>query len=154
WTHHVDLRRAGCRSAYVHTGYRATVAQDGGAARKGLEILGVPDADAGDVGESLHRMLVYVLTPPAAQRAVDLHHGDALLKAQLREGKLAGEQVSLGVENLEVAVEPAAVAEIRQPHALRQRANKLLLLIPLGAQAIESHQRVGDFAQRRVNRLL
>jgi hypothetical protein len=50
------------------------------------------------------------LAPAAAQRAIELHHGHAFLQTQLRQGELAGEQVALRVEHLEVAIEAAAIA--------------------------------------------
>ena len=58
------------------------------------------------------------LLPSAAQGAVELGHGLQFQHAELRKLKLSLEQAALRVEDLQVAVQAALVAQGRKAHAL------------------------------------
>jgi hypothetical protein len=53
------------------------------------------------------------LFPTASKRTVQLNHGSELLLSQAGQGQLALKQVSLGIKNLEVALDTAAIAHLR-----------------------------------------
>ena len=69
--------------------------------------------------------------PAAAEGPVKLHERQQLLQPQLRQDKPALEEVALGVQHLEVTVQAALVAEIREPVRFGQGLNKPILLSPL-----------------------
>jgi hypothetical protein len=53
------------------------------------------------------------LFPPTAKSAVKLNHGGELLLSQAGQGQLALKEVSLGIKNLEIALDTAAIAHFR-----------------------------------------
>src|SRR5882672_11461537 len=76
------------------------------------------------------------LAPASAERAIEVHDGGKLLLPDAREIELALEQVALGVEDLEVAVDSALVPLGRQPRRRTQRVDEPRLLDALFARLL------------------
>src|SRR5437868_4262244 len=91
-----------------------------------------------------------LLSPAAAERAIEVHDGGELLLPKAREVELALEQVALGVEDLEVAVDSALVPLGRQPRRRAQRVDEPRLLDALFAPLLILRERIRDLAERRI----
>ena len=70
----------------------------------------------------------------APERAIQLHHGHPLLQAQLRKRQLPDKQLPLRIQYLQIAVQPAPIAQFRQAHRILQRSHQQFLLMPLLSQ--------------------
>ena len=76
------------------------------------------------------------LLPAAAQRLIDLHEPERLLQFESGQRQLALEQVTLGVQHLQVTVPAALIAESREAGGLGQRIDEQLLFGPLPARVV------------------
>src|SRR5687768_4980303 len=92
--------------------------------------------------------------PAAAERAIQLDDRGQLLLTESRQLELALEEAALRVEHLQVVVDAAFVALPRQPRRGLERLDEPLLFGALLGGPALAGQRVGDVAQRDVDRAL
>src|SRR5262249_49202306 len=91
--------------------------------------------------------------PTAAQRPVDLDHGEQLVAARADQTELGVEELTLAVEHLEVARDASAIPDVGEPGRLaRRHRERLLLHAKFGALAILDEP-VRDLAERLHDRL-
>src|ERR1700733_4229668 len=105
-------------------------------------------------GSASRHALFLGLLPAAAKRAIKLNHRLQFHQPQLRQRELSGKQVALRIQDLKVAIQAAAIAQVGQPHAFRKRGHQLFFLATLLARTSVNGQGVGHFAQRAIDGLL
>ena len=77
------------------------------------------------------------MIPASAEGSITLDDRAELLALEGGEIEFTSEEVSLRVEDLQVAVEPALISVSRQPRSVAERRHELLLLRALFA-AVEA----------------
>ncbi len=92
--------------------------------------------------------------PSTAQGFIKLNDAQELFKTQAREIELSLKQIAISIERVELGVDAAVVAEVREPETDFQSFLKLFLFDAAFVEALMSDQRVGSFGERRLNRLL
>src|ERR1035441_10978396 len=78
--------------------------------------------------------------------------GQRLLQAQWSQRQAGLKQVAIGIEHLQKAVQPTAIAEVGEPRSFLQRVHQLILLAALLARVLVADQRIGDFPESVVDR--
>src|SRR5213594_1006188 len=92
--------------------------------------------------------------PAAAERPIEMDDGCELLPAKTREIELALEQVALGVEDLQVAVDSRLVPLRRQPRRGPQGVDEPRLFDALFARLPILRERIRHLAKGRIDRAL
>src|SRR5262249_7271823 len=87
------------------------------------------------------------LIPAAAECSIKLDDRGELLALERGEIEFTSEEVSLRVEDLQVAVEPTLISVGRQPRGVAERRHELLLLRALLACLVITGQRVRDVTE-------
>src|SRR5262249_9455320 len=99
-------------------------------------------------------MAVLSLIPASAERSIEFDDRGELLALERGEIEFTSEEVSLRVEDLQVAVEPTLISVSRQPRGIAECRDELLLLRALLACLVITGERVGDLAERAEDRSL
>jgi hypothetical protein len=81
------------------------------------------------------------LIPTSAQCSIELDDRGELLALKRGEIEFTSEEVSLRVEDLQVAVESTLISVSRQPRGVAERRDELLLLRALLAYLVITSQR-------------
>src|SRR5262245_15016872 len=99
------------------------------------------------VRERVERHLLLAVAPAAAERGVQLHHGQQLVALGLRQLVLGWEELLLRLEHLEVGREAAGVADGGELRRFLQRRHRLGALLADVLELLGVDQRVRDLAQ-------
>ncbi|MCY1172553.1 hypothetical protein D9M73_126890 [compost metagenome] len=89
--------------------------------------------------------------PAATQRLVQIHLANQLRQTIADQGLLRAEQLALGVEEGQVAVDPDAVAALGQAVVILVGADKITLRLQLVVEGLPCCQAVGDFLKGRLD---
>src|SRR5260370_19548180 len=77
-----------------------------------------------------------------------------MVETNLRKIELCLDQVAIGVERIELGVDPALVTHVRKPRPILERCNQRLLLETAFTHALMCDQRIRNVGERRLNGLL
>ncbi len=94
------------------------------------------------------------LLPAAAESFVELHDAQQFAQTDLRQRQFRLEQIAVGIERVQLRVHAAAIAHIGEARAILQRGDQRLLLDAALARPLMRDQRVRNFGERGLNRLL
>src|SRR5690606_12785944 len=90
--------------------------------------------------------------PAAAERAVELHRGQALVQLGRVEVELRSEELALRVEHLEEADDAVPEAKVRKAQRVLRHCDAATVDLGLAPVAVEGHQRVRYLLQREQHR--
>ena len=97
---------------------------------------------------------ISLLLPPTSQRIVELDESQSFVKFCLRQAQLGIEIAGIAVQDFEVTRDPTLVTNIREPRGILRRCTEQLLLCPEFLILTVCDQRVRNFAEGLLDRLL